>query len=406
MNSTYSTGLKPLFVACIVSSFLGASFAIWVTWPKLQASSQAEVQRLENDARQEEPVFRKPSEPETRSESSIQPAVRERVFTDEEKVNIAVYENGSRSVVNIRTVSQQADMFSFRAVESEGSGSGWVVDKTGLIVTNHHVVEDSDFVEVKLYNGLNREAKVVGADPANDIALLKIAAPEEHLFPVSFGDSSTLKVGQKVFAIGSPFGLEQTMTTGIVSSLNRTIRSRAGRLINSIIQIDAALNRGNSGGALLDTQGNLVGMNTAIKSRIGENTGVGFAIPANTIARVVTQLKENGRVIRSSIGIAKVFPRRDGLGIYSFTDNSPAKKAGLKSASVIVRRQQGNRLMAWRDEDPSRADVIVGINEVAIDSVDKLLAEVEKYKPGTKISVDIIRAGRRVSVPVTLEEDR
>jgi len=226
------------------------------------------------------------------------------------------------------------------------------------------------------------------------------------LFPVSFGDSSTLKVGQKVFAIGSPFGLEQTMTTGIVSSLNRTIRSRAGRLINSIIQIDAALNRGNSGGALLDTQGNLVGMNTAIKSRIGENTGVGFAIPANTIARVVTQLKENGRVIRSSIGIAKVFPQREGLGIYSFTENSPAEKAGLKSASIIVRRQQGNRLMAWRDEDPSRADVIVGINGVAVDSVDKLLAEVEKHKPGSSISVEIIRSGKRTSVPVTLEEDR
>ena len=403
--------LKMLSIACITSSLLGAGLVVvfFASQYDLRPTNSNTVQAnsVPENSKLPSPNFptNSPAAVPALNSSLPQPGL----LTAEEQNNIDVYENAHRSVVNIRTLAREDDVFSFREVTSEGSGSGWILDREGHIVTNHHVVDGADLVEVKLHDGMSYQARIVGADPANDIALIKIETDESQLVPVEFGDSSQLKVGQKIFAIGSPFGLEQTMTTGIVSSLNRSIRSRSGRLINSIIQIDAALNQGNSGGALLDSSGRLVGMNTAIKSRVGENSGVGFAIPANTISRVVPQLISNGRVIRSSLGIAKVFKLRTrqgvGLGIFSFTRNSPAEAAGLKSASVIVRRQYGNQIMQFRDEDPRRADVVVGINGVRVDSVDKMLAEVEKYKPGTEITIDLLRGGQAVSVPVVLAEE-
>jgi S1-C subfamily serine protease len=399
------TSKRTILIMCILSGFIGATLAILMTWPKIQsqangndiptATESQETQTVSKNA----PLLR---QPKLNRQTTSQP----RVFTAEEKTNIAVYEKVSQSVVNIRTVSEGTDYFSLQTFESEGAGSGWVYDRNGHIVTNHHVVVDAQFIEVTLFNGQNAEARVVGADPANDIAVIKIKMDPALLHPVEFSDSSTLRVGQRIYAIGNPFGLEQTMTVGIISSLNRTMRSRAGRLMNSIIQIDAALNKGNSGGALLDSQAKLVGMNTAIASRVGENSGVGFAIPANTIARVVPQLISNGRVIRSSLGVAKVFKTENGLGIFSFTRNSAAKSAGLRAAQVIVRRTYGSRKLLWPDEDPDRADVIVGINGKRIGNVDALLAEVEKNPPGTKIVVNILRSGKPMSIPVTLNEDR
>ena len=212
-------------------------------------------------------------------------------FSAEEKVNISVYETVNRGVVNITTrMARQDSFFFFESQAPEGAGSGSVLDKKGHILTNFHVIEDAKSARVTLFNNESFPAQPVGADPDNDIAVLKIDAPPEMLFPIELGDSSGLRVGQKIFAIGNPFGLERTMTVGIVSSLNRQIPSRNRREMKSIIQIDAALNSGNSGGPLLDSRSQLVGMNTAIlsPSGAGENTGVGFAIPEATIRRVLS----------------------------------------------------------------------------------------------------------------------
>jgi len=182
-------------------------------------------------------------------------------FTPEERINIAVYEKCNRSVVNITTRGTRAELF-FLETETEGAGSGSILDDQGHLLTNFHVIDGAQKARVTLFNGASYEASLVGHDKANDIAVLRIAAPPEDLFPIEFGDSSRLRVGQRIYAIGNPFGLERTMTIGIVSSLNRSL----GRSFRSMIQIDAALNRGNSGGPLLDSRGRLIGMNTAIAS--------------------------------------------------------------------------------------------------------------------------------------------
>jgi S1-C subfamily serine protease len=271
-------------------------------------------------------------------------------WTPEERVNIGVYEAVNRGVVNITTRSGRGDsIFSFESV-SEGAGSGSVLDKEGRILTNYHVVAGAAEIAVTLYNGESYEGSVVGQDPINDIAVLRISAPAELLFPMIPGDSSRLKVGQRIFAIGNPFGLERTLTTGIVSSLNRSIPGRSGRSMKQIIQIDAALNQGNSGGPLLDSRGRLVGMNTAIASRTGENTGVGFAIPVNTILRVTPELIEHGRVARADLGVARVYETDEGLKIAQLTPGGPAERAGLRGILRDGERQDVSVVLGTEDE--------------------------------------------------------
>ncbi|MCA9225965.1 MAG: trypsin-like peptidase domain-containing protein, partial [Planctomycetales bacterium] len=263
-------------------------------------------------------------------------------FTAEEQVNISVYENVNRSVVNITTKSVRGDAFFFEEMTTEGSGSGSVLDKEGHILTNFHVIEGAQEARVTLFNGESFVAEIVGQEPDNDMAVLRIEAPADVLFPVTLGDSGYLKVGQKIYAIGNPFGLERTLTVGIISSLNRQLPSRNRRMMKSIIQIDAALNRGNSGGPLLNSHSELIGMNTAIASSTGENTGVGFAIPVSTIRRVVPQLIENGRVIRPEIGITRVLQTEGGLVIVSVADGGPADQAGLQGFKAVrTQRRRG-----------------------------------------------------------------
>ena len=237
-------------------------------------------------------------------------------FTPEERRAIQVYEQTNRSVVNISTRSVPRDITALFDQVVEGAGSGAILDQRGHILTNHHVIAEFEEIRVTLFNGQSFEAKVVGSDPPNDIAILKIEAPAEQLLPITVGESSRLRVGQKVYAIGNPFGLERTMTEGIISSLNRTLPVRGTeRTMKSIIQVDAALNRGNSGGPLLNSRGEVIGMNTAIASSVGESSGVGFAIPANTIRRVVPQLIEQGRVVRATLGIERTWTAPEGLAI-------------------------------------------------------------------------------------------
>ena len=324
-------------------------------------------------------------------------------LTPEERVYVSVYEQVNRSVVNITTKATRGENLFQGEMAVEGAGSGSVLDQQGHVLTNYHVVEGATSIRVALFNGESFDARVVGHDAMNDIAVLQVSAPPEDLFPVRFADSAQLRVGQRVIAIGNPFGLERTMTLGIVSSLNRSLPTRAGRSLKSLIQIDAALNRGNSGGPLLDSRGRLIGMNTAIASSTGENTGVGFAIPANILARVVPQLIETGRVIRPDIGITRVLETERGLVIVTLSARGPAEQAGLLGFRVVkTERRRGPFVYTEQKIDRSRADMIVSVDGRPVRSADDLLGAVEAKRPGETVELGIVREGKTGVVVVTL----
>ncbi len=326
-------------------------------------------------------------------------------LTPEERVNISVYENANRGVVHITTKSVRAETLFMIEVPSEGEGSGVVLDRQGHLLTNFHVVDGAREIQVTLFDGKSYPAREVGHDPVTDVAVLKIDAPVESLYPLRFGDSNRLRVGQRVLAIGNPFGLERTLTTGIISSLNRSLPSRSrSRTIKQVIQIDAAINPGNSGGPLLDTRGQMIGMNTAIASRSGESAGVGFAIPANTIARIVPQLLRDGRVIRPEIGIARVYQTEQGLLIASLVPEGPAQRAGLRGPRIVrQKKRQGPFVYEYRTVDRAAADLIVGIDGEKIEGADDFLSLIEAHQPGDVVTLNIVRDGKKVAVPVRLE---
>lgn len=320
----------------------------------------------------------------------------------EERVNMAVYERCNRSVVHIATRSVAMDSF-LQIQTRQGSGSGSVLTESGLILTNYHVIDGAREISVSLFNGLSYPAALVGQDPDTDIAVLKIDAPSDQLAPITWGDSQVLRVGQRIYAIGNPFGLERTMSTGMVSSLNRQIPSRQRRTMRSLIQIDAALNQGNSGGPLLNTSGQLIGMNTAIMSRDGDSAGVGFAIPETTLRRIVSQLIENGKVIRPTIGITRVYESDRGLLIVTVTDGGPADEAGLRGFRLVTKPyRQGPYLFEQSTIDPSQADLILGVDGQRVNSADDLLAIIETKRPGDTVEVRIERDGEQLDVPVVL----
>ena len=332
-----------------------------------------------------------------------------RKFTAEEQINISVYENVNRSVVNIDTKSRRAQLLMFGGSrESEGSGSGWVLDKEGHIVTNYHVIAGSDVVSVALSESEDSfPAQIVGSDPQNDIAVLKIDAPPELLFPVEIGESRTIRVGQKIYAIGNPFGLERTMTVGIISSLERTLRSKNDRLMKNIIQIDAALNQGNSGGPLLDNEGKVIGMNTAIATLTGENTGVGFAVPASTIKRVIPQLLLHGAVRRATLGIDLFWKTEQGLGVARTQPGGPAFNSGIKGLEVKRKVYRvGNRVIETIEANKASADRIIGIDGVEIKTTDDLQDVLDQHKPGEQVQVSVLRDGNLINIPITLGLER
>ena len=320
-------------------------------------------------------------------------AARLKELSPDERINVNVYEKCNKSAVNINTKFQRYSIFSGpREIETD-RGSGIIIDKKGHVLTNFHVVEGAESVQVTLFNGKSYAAEKIGDDPATDIAVLKIDAPTDELFPVVVADSSKLLVGQQVYAIGNPFGLERTLTSGIISSLNRTIGSRARyRPIKQAIQIDAAINPGNSGGPLLDSKGRMIGMNTAIASRVGENSGVGFAIPTNTIMRIVPILLKDGKVVRGDAGIPSVLEKPEGLMIVEVTPDGPAEKAGLQVPKYYRRYT-----------DISVADVIVAVDDKSAKTAEDFLAAIEEKKPGDKVVITVLREGKEVKVPVVLE---
>jgi S1-C subfamily serine protease len=315
----------------------------------------------------------------------------------DEQVNIRVYAAVNRSVVNITTSAEGSGFFGDET--SSGTGSGFVIDKAGHILTNFHVVEGADTVQVTLADGESHDAEVVGKDASNDVAVLKVRVPADRLVPVALGDSSKLLVGQKVLALGNPFGLERTLTTGIISSLDRSLKAKNGRMIKGIIQTDAAINPGNSGGPLLNSRGEVIGMNTAILSQVGQSAGISFAVPIGAISRILRPLIEHGRVIRADLGLTRVYRRGDGLLVLGVAEGGPADRAGIRPIGVKLMRTGFGVI---RRLDPETADVIIAIDGKPVKSVDDLLNEVEARAPGDQVTVTVVRGGREVEVVVTL----
>jgi S1-C subfamily serine protease len=370
---------------CLISSLLASAFTVaWLSQPGSNAAV-ADIGR----PRGASPVEQvRPSLVRTFDLDGLTP---------DEAITVAVYEAVNRSVVNITSRAVQRGVF--LEMQAEGAGSGAVIDTQGHIVTNYHVVQDAKQIQVALHNGETYEATQVGADPLNDLAVIKIEAPAEELYPVTLGDSRDLKVGMRVFALGNPFGLERTLTTGIISSLNRSLQIRGNWTIRSIIQIDAAINPGSSGGPLLDAHGRLIGINTAIATTSGQSAGVGFAIPVSLVRRVVPQLVQHGRVIRPETGIITVFQTEEGLLINELKPNGPAAKAGLKGP-VTTRSRRGPFTVERLDK--SKADIILEVDDQKVESPEDFLGYVDEKQPGEEVVLTILRNGQRTKVPLML----
>jgi len=316
----------------------------------------------------------------------------------DEKLTIALFKQASPAVVNITALGVERDMFTLNLYQiPQGTGSGFVWDTTGNIITNFHVIQNADAAQVTLADQSNWKARVVGVAPDKDLAVLKIDAPANKLLPIPIGRSRDLQVGQSVFAIGNPFGLDQTLTTGIISALNREIESVTRRPIQAVIQSDAAINPGNSGGPLLDSAGRLIGVNTAIYSPSGASAGIGFAIPVDTVNLIVPELIRSGKITRPGLGMqiadGQIAERLGvtGVLVVDVARGSAAARAGIQP----TRRDRQGRVQL--------GDVITAIDGKKIESPNDLFLALEKYKVGDGITVTSTREGRTVQTKVTLE---
>ena len=316
----------------------------------------------------------------------------------DERATMAVFERATKSVVFISNTAIQRDFWSFDILEvPQGSGSGFVWNKQGHIVTNFHVIYGANTIKVTLADRSEHQAKLVGADPDHDLAVLQIQAPESLLEPLAIGSSHDLRVGQKVLAIGNPFGLDHSLTTGVVSALGRTIKSLSNRTIEGVVQTDAAINPGNSGGPLLDSAGRLIGVNTAIYSPSGTSAGIGFAIPVDTVNRIVPELIRSGKIIRPGLGIQiaddQIAQRLGvtGILVVDVARGSAAAKAGIQP----TRRDAEGRLRL--------GDVITAVDGKKVESPNDLYLLLEKYKIGDAVNISILRNGKTVQAKVALE---
>jgi len=331
-------------------------------------------------------------------------------YTVDEQQNISVYEKLNEAVVNINTQVMTYSWFS-QPYPTEGSaGSGSIIDTRGYVVTNRHVIEGAFKIYVSLSDGTQYEGTVVGSDDQTDIAVVKFSPPAGmQLKTISFADSSNLKVGQKVIAIGNPFGFDRTMTTGIISSLGRPIQIDKNAIVKDMIQTDTAINPGNSGGPLLDSQGRMIGINTMIYSTSGSSAGVGFAVPVNTAKRIVSDLIQYGFVNRGSIDAVFVelnstlanyagLSINQGLLVSEITKNGNADKAGIKAGSEAVRYNRLSPVFYIG------GDVITAVNGSKIHSLLDLNSILENSKPNEKVQVTIQRGRQSLTIPVTLAQ--
>ena len=316
----------------------------------------------------------------------------------DEQATIDLFRRTSPSVVHITTLAAQRDFFSLNVEQvPRGTGTGFVWDRQGHVVTNFHVIQGGSGARVTLADQSSFDARLVGVFPDRDLAVLRIDAPADKLPPIPLGSSRDLQVGQRVYAIGNPFGLDQTLTTGIVSALGREIESFNNRTIRGVVQTDAAINPGNSGGPLLDSAGRLVGVNTQIASPSGASAGIGFAIPVDEVNRVVPRLIRDGRVVRPALGVtaapagfAQALRLPEGVAIVQLAAGGPAARAGLQP----FRRA--------RDGGVQMGDVVTAIDGEPVKTLDDILTLLEQRQPGDKVTLTLWRAGRARQEQVTL----
>ena len=352
------------------------------------------------------PGYERPGRPAgTRVEGAAPPAGQPPLSPDED-TNIRVYNKVSAGVVNITSIVVEFDFF-LSPVAKPGTGSGAVLDRDGNIVTNYHVIASARELEVALPDQTKYRAAVVGADPPNDIAVIKINAKPERLNPVPLGESAGLKVGQKVLAIGNPFRLQNTLTTGIISSLGRTIQTDSGDRIENIIQTDAAINPGNSGGPLLNTAGEMIGINTRIYSTSGGSLGIGFAVPVNTVRRVTDDLIKHGRVLRPSLGVEGYtiteflrtgldLPVDRGVLVAKVHPGSAAESSDIKGASEVA--------VLYNERVLVGGDIITHVDGKAISSSGDLRLALEGKRPGDTVQITIYRGRSKLEKSVLLTE--
>lgn len=315
----------------------------------------------------------------------------------DEQNTIDIFRSAAPSVVYITSIAVRRNLFSLNVYEiPQGTGSGFIWDRQGRIVTNFHVISDASRLEVTLADHSTWKAALVGAAPDRDLAVLQITAPASKLQPIAVGESTNLLVGQKVFAIGNPFGLDQTLTTGVVSALGREITAVTGRTIHDVIQTDAAINPGNSGGPLLDSAGRLIGVNTAIYSPSGASSGIGFAVPVGEVNRVVPQIISKGKVLRPGLGVtlANRSLTRDlgleGVLVLKVLPGTSAEQAGLRGTTQV-----GDGLVL--------GDIILAVNGRKVTDYDSLRDEVERYEVGASVLLTLLRDDATAEVSVRLE---
>ncbi len=343
-------------------------------------------------------VFTLPGLVQARGEATPRAVTPRGPLAADELAHVELFKRASPSVVHITTLAAQRDMFSMNVQQvPRGTGTGFVWDDAGHIVTNFHVIQGGSGARVTLADQTTVNAELVGAFPDRDLAVLRIELPKAKRPPLAIGTSRDLLVGQRVYAIGNPFGLDQTLTTGLVSALNREIESFNQRTIRGVIQTDAAINPGNSGGPLLDSAGRLIGVNTQIASPSGASAGIGFAIPVDEVNRIVPRLIRDGRYVRPTLGVspASVAVQRalnlpSGVAVVQVGNGSPAARAGLQP----FRRGSRGEIVA--------GDVITAVNDEAVTNMDDILAQLERHQPGDTISLTVWRNGQTRKVSAVL----
>lgn len=380
--------MRTLFwIVLLVASFLGGMLLMKQQTADAGSSKEDQALLVSNDETARGKVSDPSSDPSLNATAPLG-------MTPQEQHTIRLFEQATPSVCFITTSTLRRNYYS-RNVEEipSGSGSGFIWDKDGHIVTNYHVIQNADRATVTLSNGKTYQATKIGEAPEKDLAVLKIDIPRTELMPILVGNSMNLRVGQNVYAIGNPFGLDQTLTTGVVSALGREIKSVAGIPIRDVIQSDAAINPGNSGGPLLNSSGELIGVNTAIYSPSGASAGIGFSIPVDVVKWVVPDLIEYGQVNRPLIGVELARPLRDikGAVILNVVKDSPAEMAGLIGTKV----DQYNNIIL--------GDIIVAINNDPITTNSDLFLALEKYRVGDEVNVSVIREDKKMNVAVRLK---
>lgn len=325
-------------------------------------------------------------------------------LSQEEEVNIRIYEELSPAVVNVTSTRLRLN-FWLQTIPERGTGSGFFIDRDGHVVTNNHVIEDSDQLEVTLLDETSVRATVVGRDPINDIAVLKIDCPENRCVAIRLAENPSLRVGQKVLAIGNPFGLERTLTTGIISSLGRSLDTQYG-VLDALIQTDAAINPGNSGGPLLNRRGEVIGINTAILSRTGESAGIGFAVPVTTLHRILPDLMEHGRVVRAWIGIQSgrpvsrrlarllELPVEEGILVERVAAGSSVDRAGIRGGD--------RRVFAGNVPLIIGGDILVAMDGQPVRRLRDIGRIAEDKRPGDRMEFVFHRGGERIARSVEL----